>query len=172
MEDREYEASEQFEITDDSKAEWAIKKVLEAKKERERLLQLIDAERERLDEKEEKIEKRYESDTAYLMSKLNAYLDTVERKKTKTQEAYQLLSGKLVRKFAKQKLTPDKTALLEWCKENAPEFIKHTEEAMWGEVKSKFAISGANVVCTETGECVQCVNITEEPAEFDVKGDL
>ena len=176
MEHTEYEAenefdSEQFEITDDATAEWAIKKVLAAKKEKERLSSLIEAERAELDRKQEKIEKRYETETGFLLFKLNAYLDTVDRKKTKTQETYQLLSGKLVRKFAKKKLVADETALLEWCKENAPECVKTTEKAMWSEVKGKFDILGDTVICSETGECVSCVRVEETPAAFDVKGE-
>ncbi len=167
----ETEVNEQFEINDDSTAEWALKKVLEARKERDRLLSLIDAERAELDRKQEKIEKRYESDSSYLLFKLSSYLDKVDRKKTKTQETYQLLSGKLVRKFAKQKLVPDKPALLEWCRQNAPDCVKHTEEAAWSEVKEKFVIVGDTVLCSETGECVSCVRVEETPATFDVKGD-
>lgn len=160
-----------FEITDDSLAEWALKKIFEAKKEHKRLSDLIEAERTSLDAKQEKIDRRYESDTGFLLSKLNLYLDSVETKKTKTQETYRLLSGKLVRKFAKQKLTPDKTALLEWCKQNAPECVKHTEEAMWSEVKGKFAIVDGAVICSDTGEIVTCVGVEETPASFDVTGE-
>lgn len=167
----EYEVSEQFEITDDSTAEWALKKVLDAKAERERLLSLVEDARKEIDLKQEKIENRYESDTAFLLSKLNAYLDNVKCKKTKTQESYQLLSGKLVRKFSKQKLVPDKAALLEWCKHNAPECVKHTEEVMWSEAKDKFSVFGESVLCKETGECVTCVSVTETPSTFDVKGE-
>lgn len=157
-----------FEITDDSTAEWALKKIIEAKRERQRLLDLVDAEKQNLDIKKEQINKRYEADTGFLLSKLNTYLDTVDRKKTKTQETYQLLSGKLVRKFAKQKLVPDKEALLEWCKQNAPEYVKHTEEAMWGEVKGKFSIIDGAVICSDTGELVSCVGVEETPTTFDV----
>lgn len=162
------EVREQFEITDDSSAEWALKKIIEAKRERQRLLDLIDVEKANLDAKKEQVNKRYETDTGFLLSKLNAYLDTVERKKTKTQETYQLLSGKLVRKFAKQKLVPDKEALLDWCKQNAPEYVKHTEEAMWGEVKGKFSIIDGVVICSDTGELVTCVSVEESPITFDV----
>ena len=165
------ENNEAFEITDDAVAEWALKKVLEAKKEQNRLTELVNAERERLDLKQREIDKRYENETAFLLSKLHLYLNSVETKKTKTQETYRLLSGKLVRKFAKQKLVPDKVALLEWCKQNAPDCVKHTEEAMWSEVKGKFNIVGDSVICTDTGECVTCVGVEETPATFDVTGE-
>ena len=162
------EIKEQFEITDDSAAEWALKKVLEAKEERQRLLDLIESEKDRLDAKKEQVEKKYESNTGYLLSKLNEYFETVTKRKTKTQESYQLLSGKLVRKFAKQKLTPNKEALLQWCKENAPECIKTTEEASWSDVKSKLIICDGAVVYAETGELVNCVSVDEVPPVFDV----
>lgn len=165
------EETEEFTITTDAEAEWALKKVLVAKRERERLLNLIDSEREELDRKQEKIERQYEANTGYLLSKLNAYLDKVERKKTKTQESYQLLSGKLVRKFSKAKLVPDEPSLLEWCRQNAPECIKQTEKPMWSEVKDKLVIVGNTVICSETGECVPCVRVEETPAVFDVKGE-
>ena len=164
----ELEIREQFEITDDSTAEWAIKKIIEAKKERQRLLELVDAEKANLEIKKDQINKRYETDTGFLLSKLNVYLDTVDRKKTKTQETYQLLSGKLVRKFSKQKLVPDKEGLLEWCKQNAPEYVKHTEEPMWGEVKGKFSIIDGAVIYSDTGELVTCVGVEETPMTFDV----
>ena len=164
----ELEIREQFEITDDSTAEWALKKIIDAKKERQRLLDLVDVEKQKLEAKKDQINKRYDTDTGFLLSKLNAYLDTVTRKKTKTQETYQLLSGKLVRKFAKQKLVPDKEALLAWCKENAPEYVKRTEEAMWGEVKGKFNIVDGSVIYSDTGEYVPCVGVEETPMAFDV----
>ena len=162
------EIKEQFEITDDSTAEWALKKVLEAKGERQRLLDLIEYEKDRLDAKKEQVEKKYESNTSYLLSKLGEYFETVTKRKTKTQESYQLLSGKLVRKFAKQKLTPNKEALLQWCKENAPECIKTTEEASWSDIKSKLAIIDGAVVYAETGELVAYVTVDEVPPAFDV----
>jgi hypothetical protein len=162
------EIKEQFEITDDSTAEWALKKVLEAKGERQRLLDLIEYEKDRLDAKKEQVEKKYESNTSYLLSKLGEYFETVTKRKTKTQESYQLLSGKLVRKFAKQKLTPNKEALLQWCKENAPECIKTTEEASWSDIKSKLTIIDGAVVYAETGELVACVTVDEVPPAFDV----
>lgn len=165
------ENNDSFEITDDALAEWALKKILEAKKEQNRLTELVNAERKMLDLKQAKIDSRYENETAFLLSKLNLYLDSVETKKTKTQETYRLLSGKLVRKFAKQKLTPNKETLLEWCKQNAPDCIKRTEEVMWSEVKGKFNIVGDAVICADTGECVTCVGIEETPATFDVTGE-
>jgi len=129
----------EFTIDSDEMAEWALKKVLAAKKEKERLTALIDAERASLDRAQEDIDKRYEHDTSYLLFKLGEYFKTVEHKETKTQESYQLLSGKLVYKKPTQKLEQDEGALLEWCKENAPEYVRTKQSVEWGQIKNHYA---------------------------------
>lgn len=161
---------EGFAITDDSTAEWALKKILAARREKERLTALVKAEKEELDRQQEQIDKRYEQETAYLLVKLGEYFDTVEHKKTKTQETYQLLSGKLILKKPKQVLSPDNEALLKWCKENAPDFVKVTESVAWGELKKRVMISGDSAFYAGTGEAIDCISITEEAGTFDVKG--
>lgn len=159
----------EFTIDSDEMAEWALKKVLAAKKEKERLTALIDAEREKLDRKQEDIDKRYENDTSYLLYKLSEYFKTVEHKETKTQESYQLLSGKLVFKKPTVKLEQDKNALLNWCKTNAPEYVRTEQSVEWGQIKKCMRIVGESVIYDTTGEVVQGVAITETAGTFDVK---
>ena len=159
----------EFVIDSDEMAEWALKTVLAAKKEKERLTALIDAERARLDRKQEDIDKRYENDTSYLLYKLSEYFKTVEHKETKTQESYQLLSGKLVFKKPTVKLEQDKCALLNWCKTNAPEYVRTEQSVEWGQIKKCMKIVGESVIYDATGEVVQGVAITETAGTFDVK---
>lgn len=159
----------EFTIDSDEMAEWALKKVLAAKKEKERLTALIDAERARLDSTQEDVDKRYENDTSYLLFKLSEYFKTVEHKETKTQESYQLLSGKLVFKKPTQKLEQQKEALLEWCKENAPEYVRTEQSVEWGQIKKCMKIVGESVIYDATGEIVQGVAVTETAGTFDVK---
>ena len=162
---------EQFQITDDKLAEWALKKVLEARKERDRLTALVEVERAVLDRKQERINKRFEKGIAYFLSLLGEYFQTVEHKKTKTQESYQLLSGKLVFKKPKMEYTPDNDKLLEWAKANAPEYVNTKESVAWGELKKKLEICGESAVFTDTGEIIDCVVVEEKPGVFDVKGE-
>lgn len=159
----------QFTIDSDETAEWALKKVLAAKKEKERLTALIDAERERLDRQQEVIDQRYENDTSYLLFLLGEYFKTVEHKETKTQESYQLLSGKLVFKKPTQKLEQDKGELLKWCQVNAPEYVRTEQSVEWGQIKKCMRIVGESVIYDGTGEIVQGVAITETAGTFDVK---
>lgn len=159
----------QFTIDSDETAEWALKKVLAAKKEKERLTALIDAEKERLDRQQEVIDQRYENETSYLLFLLGEYFKTVEHKETKTQESYQLLSGKLVYKKPTQKMEQDKGELLKWCKANAPEYVRTEQSVEWGQIKKCMRIVGESVIYDGTGEIVQGVAITETAGTFDVK---
>ena len=167
-EEIETEATE-FTIDTDEKAEWALKKVLAAKKEKERLTALIEAERESLDRKQEEVDKRFENDTSYMLFKLKEYFETVERKETKTQESYQLLSGKLVFKKPTQKMEQDEGTLLDWCKINAPEYVKTKQSVEWGQIKKCMRIVGDSVIYDATGEIVPGVSLTEVAGVFDVK---
>lgn len=166
--EEETEATD-FTIDTDEMAEWAIKKVLAAKKEKERLSALVGAERERLDRAQEDIDKRYENDTSYLIFKLGEYFKTVEHKETKTQESYQLLSGKLVFKKPAQAIEQQKEELLEWCKVNAPEYVITEQKVAWGQIKKCMQIVGDVVIYGDTGEVVSGVAISETAGVFDVK---
>lgn len=165
----EMNEQEGFVIDTDQKAEWALKKVLEAKAERERLTSLVNSEIDLLNVRQAEIDRRYENETSYLMAMLGEYMKTVNCKATKTQATYELLSGKLVMKFPKVELK-ESPGLLEWCKQNAPEYVKTKEEVMWGELKKNLEATEEGIIMANTGEFVEGVDITEKPAVFDIKG--
>lgn len=169
MNEVEMNETEGFVIDTDQKAEWALKKILEARAEKERLTSLVNSEIDLLNVRQAEIDRRYENETGYLMSKLSEYMQTVNCKATKTQATYELLSGKLVMKFAKTELK-ENPELLEWCKQNAPEYVKTKEEVMWGEFKKNLEATEEGVILANTGEFVEGVAITEKPAVFDIKG--
>lgn len=162
-------SNETFTIDDDSKAEWALKKILEERKEKDRLLSLVDAQRKELDMQELKIIQRYVSNTAYLTAKLQEYFMTVKHKKTKTQETYQLLSGKLVMKTPQIMPKQNEKKLVEWCKKNAPEYIKTTYKVDWNNLKKNISIVDDGVVLNDTGEVVDGVSVEQTACSFDVK---
>lgn len=96
------EAQEGFVIDNDSKADWAARVVKEEAEERDRLLALVKAERERLDAKEEEIRRRYEQKTEYLTGQLLSYMTSVKTRNTATQSTYALLNAKLVYKCCRR----------------------------------------------------------------------
>lgn len=161
-----------FVIDSDEKAEWAVKKIREAEEEHDRLAALIEQERAALDEKKAKFDAALERDTAFLKAALSDYMRTVKCKATKTQESYQLLSGKLIRKRAGVDFSVDSEALAGWLRESGREdLLSVTVKPMWGEIKKRLAAdpeSGA-VVIAETGEVVEGVTAVEKPETFSIK---
>lgn len=161
-----------FVIDNDGKAEWAVKKIKEAEDEHERLIALVEQERAALDEKKARFDAALERDTAFLKAALDGYMRTVTCKSSKTQESYQLLSGKLIRKKAGVDFDVDSEALAGWLRESGREdFLAVTVKPMWGEIKKRLAAdpeSGA-VVIAETGEVVEGVTAVEKPETFSIK---
>lgn len=154
--DTEEEEAPRWRIADDGCADWALKKIKLEKDEHDRIIALAQAEIKRLQEMIEKAERRYEQNTSFLTSKLYEFFHTVPHKKTKAgQESYRLLNGSLIMKPEKVKIEANNPALVTWLQENGhEEFIK---------------VEGNDAILTETGEIIQGVNITKQPAEFSVK---
>lgn len=166
--DKEYEG---FVVDNDKKAEYCLKKIKAAQTEHDRLMDLVNAERDELNEKELELDRRLESETGYLKALLYNYFETVEKKETKTQQSYKLLSGSLV--FKKPMLTiqrPDDETLLKILHENAPELIETVEKPKWSEYKKQLCIvnNGTQIV-DATGSYVDDIYLEETPGSFGIK---
>ena len=165
------EQQDGFKIDSDSKAEWAVKRIKEAEREQNRLLALIDEERAELDIREKQIADQYENRTSHLKELLQSYVQRVyengDANETKTQIAYQLLSGKLVLKKPTTKLQQDDKALTEWCRTHLPERVKTTYKADWAEIKKNVKVVDGIAVYEPTGEVM--IGVTEQPVEPELK---
>lgn len=158
-----------FIIDNDNKAEWAINKIKEEQKERDRLIAVCEEKIQEYQEKIEKFKKQYENNTSYLISCLNQYFNTVEKKKTKTQETYQLPSGKLKLKYPSPEIKRDNEKLLKWLKNNKMTyFVDIKESPKWGELKKTISLAGDKYV-TEDGEIVEGVTAVDRPPVFEVE---
>ena len=80
-----------FTVTDDSTAEWCLRKIKEAKADQEKW-------RQHYAEQMKKVEEATAQTVGYFEGLLEAYFEQVPHKATKTQESYALPGGKLVRK--------------------------------------------------------------------------
>lgn len=160
-----------FVIDGDGKADWAVRKIREEAEEYDRIRELGEAQIARIEEKIEAAEHRYNQHTSYLRSLLGSYFATVPHKKTKTQETYRLLSGKLVLKLPKAKAVYDELELIQYLKDNGlTDYIEKKEKAQWGEFKKALDLSAGNhPVMKDTGELVECIRLEETPAEFKVE---
>ena len=163
------ENNEAFVIDSDEKAEWALRKIREAKEERDRLLSLAELEQARISKEVEGINNRYDADTGWLTAQLKNYFYTVEHKSTKTQEKYQLLSGSLVLKRGGVKYTRDDTALARWLQANQrDDLLKVTVTPDWAELKKHTAIMDGVVIYEDTGEVIDGVTVENAPDTFTV----
>lgn len=168
MEERNIE--EEFQIDSPEKAEWAIKKIKEAQKRRDIFLQICESEEKELLGKKEKAQQDYENETSYLLQKLNAYMDELPCKKTKTQMSFDFPSGKAVRKLEKIDYEKDEKSLLAWLEINGKDFVEYVPKIKWAELKKQLVIVGDGVVVRQdTGEQVEGVTTVTKPSKFDIK---
>lgn len=167
----ETEENNDFTIDNDSKAEWALSVIKAEKADRDRLVAVCEQKIQEYQEKIEHFKKQYENRTSYLISCLNQYFQTVEHKKTKTQETYQLPSGKLKLKYPGPEFVKDDEKLVTFLEQNGyEEFIQLKKSPKWGDLKKKVVISGENVV-TQDGLVVEGVKAIERPPVFEVEVD-
>ena len=151
-----------FQVDDDQKAEWCIRKIQEAKKE---MMDWIDFYVAQTDKVKDKCERRIQ----FFEYKLMQYFGSVPHKQTKTQESYQLPSGKLVLKKQAPDFERDDELILAWLKANdEDQYVKTKETVDWSELKKTLTIVGEQVA-GETGEIIPGIIITERPDVFKVE---
>lgn len=161
---------EEFKVTNDNNAEWALKKIKEEIEERDRLVAIAQHEINDLNDKINLINEQCENKIRYLKSLLAMYFETVPHKETKTQESYKLLSGSLVFKKPSVKINHDDEKLIKYLKENDGEkFIKIKESVDWAEFKKSLEIMGEDVVDKELGCIIEGCTVEDVPASFDIK---
>lgn len=171
--------SEEFIIDDASKANWAIKKIAEKRRERDYFVDACKHEIEQLKEKIAKAEESCDNSCSFLISKLSQYMDRedVPSKETKTQISLKLPSGKIVRKKAKVEICDlkgntgsklkDNTELVEMAKSMGDEYI--STSVNWGELKKTLSVTADGDVINSDGEFIGCLTTHEIPPSVDVK---
>ena len=158
---------DQFIIDNDKKADWAIEQIKEKEEERDRLIEIALQKIEDLNIQIENLKTKCDNDTGYLKGLLAEFFGTVPHKETKTQESYQLLSGKLIYKKPSVKINFDGEALIKEL--DGTEYVETKKTLKWGEYKKTLVINGDDVIDSETGEVVEACTLEEVPASFEVK---
>ena len=159
----EMEQEERFQITDDQKADWCLRKIAEADAELARLTDWYERQTALAQE-------RHDSRVAYFTGLLQEYFSTVPAHETKTMSKYTLPSGELVLTKAKTDyVKADDEKLLSWCMSNDPDLVKVTTALNWGDLKKRLTTVDGKVADQETGLFVDGVVIEPKEAEFKVK---
>lgn len=143
-----------FQIQDDQGAEWALKKIREAREEQVKWETFY---AERL----EAVRQKTQETVDYMTGLLQMYFASVPHRVTKGgTEKYALPSGELICKPAGIDYERDEGALLSWCEANLPEAVKVTRKASWEDVKKYIK---------ETGDIPEGVVPVETEPTFQVK---
>lgn len=143
-----------FRIQDDQSAEWALKKIRQAREEQVKWETFYV---ERL----ETVRQKTQETVDYMTGLLQRYFASVPHRVTRGgTEKYALPSGELICKPAGIDYERDEGALLSWCEANLPEAVKVTRKASWAEVKQYMK---------ETGDIPEGVVPVETEPTFQVK---
>lgn len=168
-----YELNEGFKITDDKMADWALRTIRDEESERDRIIEIAKDQIAELESQIQSITNKCENKTAFLKNCLAMYMTMVPHKETKTQETYQLLTGKLIFKKPSVKITHNDEKLLQYLKENdGADFIKVKESVDWSGFKANLTVSeNGEVIDTGLGTVIdsEICGIEEVPASFDIK---
>lgn len=153
---------EGFVIDTDAKAQWALDKIHEARKDRDMWVKWYT-------DKIAEIKAQTDFDTMNLERMLAEYFATVPHKKTKTQESYKLPGGKLVLKVQNPEFRRDDKAVIDWAKANGfGQYVKVEEKLAWAELKDATAVFEGHIV-TEDGEIIPGVEVINREAKFVVE---
>lgn len=152
-----------FQITDDSTAEWAVRKIKEAQGDTAKWQAHFAAQLA-------SIKKSNDATIDYMTTLLARYFEDVPHKDTKTMSKYELPSATLVRKQQQPEYIRDDAALLAYfdASERA-EYIKIVRAPDWAGYKKIIDVRDGNVIDTETGEVVSGITVTQRPDKFDVQ---
>lgn len=157
-----------FTIENDKSADWAIERIAEQERERDRLIDLANVKIEELESQIKELREKCDRDTAYLKSCLYEYFVKVPHKATKTQETYKLLSGSLVMKKPSFKINHNDEELIKVL--DGTEFVETKKSLKWGEFKKNLMVNEDNVVIdTTTGEVIEACSVEDVPGSFDIK---
>ena len=159
--------NEEFRITNDKLADWAIRKIKEEGEEKDRLVNLAQDQIFELEQKIENLEIQYNNKVAFLKSQLMDYFSQVPHKESKTQETYKLLSGTLVYKKPTNKIIHNDEELVKSL--DGTEFVEIKKSIRWGEYKKNLCVKGDKVIDVNTGEIITSCTIEDVPPSFDIK---
>lgn len=172
------EPNQEFEIDNANVADWAIEKI---KEEEARIALFVQVANEKIEDLKTKIAdetRKSEGRTGYLKHKLAEYLDRddVPAKQTKTKKTLTLPSGKIDVIFPKKTIIArngkdikTNENLINYCKENSPEFIATKESIKWADFKKVLTIdSDGNVIDTLTGEFLSDLTVDNGVTEVRI----
>ena len=152
-----------FTVDNDQKAEWAARKILEARQDTQKWTEYYERQLSAI--------RRANEDTeAYFAALLADYFETVPHKATKTQESYSLPSCKLVLKAQQPEFNRDEAVLCDYLdKKGRDDLVKITRRADWAALKKTLKVMEDGTCVDADGEVVEGVQAFSRQPEFKIE---
>lgn len=164
IEKEEFNEDEGFRITDEGKADWAVRKIAENKQEIDRIKDFAKERIEQIKRWEESETESLENNIDFLESLLQEYLYNTEQKRVK------LPSGSVhIRKQQPKWVYNDDAVLKSLESSKMDEFIRIKKEVNKAELRKNVEVVGNKVVNKETGEVIDGIEIVEREEKLNVR---
>lgn len=161
VEQQSPEQNETWKIASLEDADWAIRTIRDAEKNRDQKLDYIKREKERLKAFEDKVKKDEIEETAFLRACLAYYI--AEQKEENPKFKLQTLNGSASVRTTK-KWTYDDDAVMASLKkdDDLKSYIRIKEEINKAQMKKDFVVTGSGTVATKDGEIIDGITVTLE----------
>lgn len=158
------ETNQPFRLTDDASAEWAVRKIREAREDTARWQAHFEAQMD-------KIKRANEETETYFTGLLAAWFQDQPKRVTKTLSRYSLPSADLVRRKQAPEFLRNDAVLADFLLGNGlDDFVERVPRPKWAELKKRCVVGpDGSVADIETGLLLQGVTAEARPDKFEVK---
>lgn len=159
-----------FVVDDDSKADWCLRKLRQARQRMTQRQAFVESEIERLQEWKTQQDADDLRSEGFFEHQLRNYFEELrDAGALGKRKSYKLPHGTLSVRKAAAKLDRDEAKLLEWAKANAPEHIVTTEKVVWANLKPRVGLvelaDGWAAVDAQTGELIPGITVASPEGE-------
>src|ERR1019366_2881063 len=141
------EVRERFEVTDDKKAAWAIKRLRALRVTMEMNQSMADEEIAKVKEWVEDVNKNIAQDASYFIALLTRY--ALQQRRDLDRKSIKLPHGALKTRAGSVKWDINDEVFLAWAKVNAPDLIKVVETPKLAEAQKVFIVAVTDSVATD-----------------------
>jgi phage host-nuclease inhibitor protein Gam len=163
------ERRQQFRITDEGMADWAVRKIAKARQEFAEADQVADEQIQRIEDWRASKKRDLEHAEEFFGGLLRAYYYPQHEADPKRKKTFKLPNGQVQFRAQQPEYKRDDEALLGWLKANGREsYIVTKESPAWGELKKILKQHGEHMIDTESGEVVDGILVVERPTAIRI----
>lgn len=165
----EIQANDRFIINDESKADWALKKIAEADNEIEKLERFAEAQMRQIETWLAKQTDKHLQTKEYMQSLLGEYVN-MKREEDSKFKSITLPSGNVgLRANQKKWIYKDEVVLKALEQAKLDDFIKTEKKLNKQQIKKAFEVSDDKVINPDTGEVIEGIEIVGQGESLNVR---